>query len=303
VTTTSLRLRAHAKINLFLRVLGPRPDGYHEIETILHGVRLADEIAVACAPRGVRVAMEWGPGLAGRLPTPDENLVARAAVLLQSRMRIRRGVEARVVKNIPVAAGLGGGSADCAAVLVALNEMWGAGLDTDGLVGLAAEIGSDVPYWVRGGTVLATGRGENLTPLPGTEMCFVLGLSRRPLLTRDVYGAWDELESTQTGPAAPMTLALGAGDPQEVALLLHNDLEPAACALRPELRAKKQAMVAAGSLGALVAGSGPTIFGLAASGDHARAVAARVEEHFDAVLVVSSQEQCIEVLDQASATG
>lgn len=297
MTAASLRLKAHAKINLFLRVMGRRPDGYHEIETILHGVSLPDEIDVAVAAAGFAVEMEWGPGLTGWLPAQADNLAARAARLLQSRTGRIRGARVHVVKNIPVGAGLGGGSADSAAVLVALNRLWDEGLNTDGLVRLAADIGSDVPYCIGGGTVLATGRGENLTPLPGPELCFVLGFSYQPLLTRDVYRAWDQLGSSDTGRAAPMILALGAGDAEEVAMALHNDLEAAACALRPELAAKKKSMIAAGALGALVSGSGPTVFGLARDGREAEAVAARVEEHFDAVLVVSSKEQCIEALD------
>ncbi|CAN5785697.1 4-(cytidine 5'-diphospho)-2-C-methyl-D-erythritol kinase [soil metagenome] len=296
MTTACLRVRAHAKVNLFLRVMGRRADGYHEIETILHGVRLADEIDVEKAPAGVTVDMQWGPGVTGPLPAPPENLATSAVRLFQSRMGQAGGARVRVVKSVPIGAGLGGGSADSAGVLVALNELWRAGLDADALVRLAADIGSDVPYCVRGGTVLATGRGENLTPLPGAEMCFVLGVSFRPLLTRDVYRAWDELGSIETGRAAPMILALGAGDAGEVAPAMHNDLEPAACTLRPELAGKKKVMVAAGALGALVSGSGPTIFGLARNQDHAEAVAARVEEHFDRVLVVASQERCIEKL-------
>jgi 4-diphosphocytidyl-2-C-methyl-D-erythritol kinase len=165
---------------------------------------------------------------------------------------------------------------------------------------MAAELGSDVGYCLDGGTVLATSRGEELTPLPApAEMRFVLGISNEPLMTGAVYEASDSLDASANVDAssAAMTLALGAGDVKEVASLLHNDLERAAFTLRPELAEKKDAMMDAGALGAVLSGSGPTVCGVASDESHARAIADAVEGAFDLVRVVKSQPQCIERLD------
>ncbi len=291
-----VRLRTHAKVNLFLRVLGRREDRYHELETILHGISLADEIDVtATDSKDVEIDMELGPALAGDMPEREDNLMWHAARALIAKGAVNRGVRVRLIKHIPIGAGLGGGSGNAAGALVALNELWAAGLDYDDLVAMAASVGSDVPYCIDGGTSLATARGESLTPLPSpAEMWFVLGVSRVPLHTREVYEAWDDLGQRGDSSAAAMTMALGAGDVAEVASLLHNDLEPAAFVLRPELQAKRAALVEAGALGASLSGSGPTVFGVARNEAHAAEVAARVEELFDGVMTLPSAARCIE---------
>lgn len=295
---TIVRVRTYAKVNLFLRVLGLRRDGFHEVETILHGISLADEIELERSDDGVDVVMELADGLEGTIPQLDENLIHRAARLLNDGLDTPNGIRVRVKKGIPIAAGLGGGSGNAAGALVTLAEMWGIELERDRLFTLAEQLGSDVPYCIDGGTALATARGEQLTPLPNIKpMWFVLGGTNHPLFTREVYELWDSIEPGDVSSAAPLTLALGAGDLTDVAALLHNDLERPAFSLRPELADKKQLLMAAGSLGAGMSGSGPTMYGIAASEEQALGIADKVEGDFDWVRVVSSQTACIERVD------
>lgn len=293
---TIVRIRTYAKLNLFLRILGKRTDGFHEVETILHGVGLYDEIEIEPAAEGIEVTMELA-GITGTVPTSGENLIGRAARLLADELPGVNGAIVRVKKGIPIGAGLGGGSGNAAGALVGLAEVWGLGFERERLFTLAERLGSDVPYFIDGGTALATARGEQTTPLPNIRsMWFVLGGSDRPLLTRDVYEAWDESGSSDEVKATPIAMALGAGDLSEVAALLHNDLEAPAFELRPELEAKKQSFVDAGALGACMSGSGPTLYGIAADRPAAEAIAERVAGEFDWVRVVSSQSRCIERL-------
>lgn len=295
---TALRVRTCGKVNLFLRVLGQRPDGFHEVETILHSVGVCDEIEVAPTGGVVDVEMRLVPGLNGALPKDDENLVLRAADALR-RGRTDRGARIMVEKGIPIAAGLGGGSADAAATLVVLSDLWGLELGRDELMSIAESLGSDVPYCLEGGTVLATARGEQLTPLAQmTPMWFVLAGTAAPLLTRDVYAAWDHLRPAEEASSAVISMALGAGDVAEVASSLLNELEPAAFSLMPELESKKQTLLDAGALGAGMTGSGPTMYALATTEEEARSIAADVEGRFDWIQVVRSQGRSIYGLDR-----
>lgn len=290
--------RTGAKVNLFLRVLGRRPDGYHEIETVLHGVSLADDITVEPAPSGIHVDLRFEDPRGGGAPRAGDNLVAVAARVLLERAGVERGARITILKRIPIGAGLGGGSGNAGASLVLLNDLWDLGFGDDDLLEMAGLVGSDVPYCVSGGTALATSRGEKVVPLPAPQtMWFVLGMSAGPLSTRTVYEAWAELGSPAEVTSEPLAAALGAGDVEEIAALLHNDLEPVAVALRPELRARMKALREAGCLGAAVSGSGPTLFGIVAGDDHAAAVARRVEPYFDRVVVCRSQARCIDRLD------
>lgn len=295
---SGIRVRTHAKINLFLRVLARRPDGYHEIETIFHGVGLGDDLEVrARTAPGCEVRMELADGLTGPLPLGEENVITHAANCLIGRIPRHTGVDVQVVKRVPLAAGLGGGSGNAAGVLLTLNEIWAGGLRRSELLDVALQVGSDVPYCLTGGTALATARGEKLTPLPSLcEMWFVLAISDEPLLARDVYAAWDRLEPTDEVRSAPMALALGAGDVAEVASLLHNDLERAAFSLAPGLAQKKERLLAEGALGACVSGSGPTIFGIARDEPHARAIAGAVAGDFAGVIVAPSHPVCVQRL-------
>lgn len=295
---TILRLRTYAKVNLFLRVIGLRRDGFHEVETILHGIDLYDEIEMEPSTEGVDVSMEFMRGVSGVVPSKEENLIGRAARLLVDGLEDTHGAVVRVKKGIPIAAGLGGGSGNAAGALVTFAEMWDLDVDRTRLFTLAEQLGADVPYCIDGGTALATARGEQVTPLANIQpMWFVLGGSNDPLFTREVYELWDSVgHPDEVASVIPMTMALGAGDAAEVAALLHNDLEHPAFSLRPDLESKKEVLVAAGALGAAMSGSGPTLFGIASDEAAARSIAKKVEATFDWVRVVTSQAHCIERL-------
>jgi 4-diphosphocytidyl-2-C-methyl-D-erythritol kinase len=296
-----MRVLTNCKVNLFLKLLGRRPDGYHELETILHTIGLSDEMEILPTETGdIEVQMSFAEGVTGDLPSREENTVYRAARALLERGARNEGILIRVLKHIPVSAGLGGGSGNAAGALVALRDLWGLELSRGEMLEIASTIGSDVPYCIQGGTTLASGRGEILTSL--TEALagwFVLGISERPLSTANVYAEWDEGSARAEMNPAAISLALGAGDLEEVASLFHNDLEIPAFKMRPELPAGKQALLDAGATGALLSGSGPTVFGLCADEEQARAVAARVEPAFDRVEIAPSRGRCVEVQAEA----
>jgi 4-diphosphocytidyl-2-C-methyl-D-erythritol kinase len=298
--TRTMRLRTNAKTNLLLRVLGRRPDGYHEIETIFHTVNLADTVSISpMTGDDIEVAMHAGRATNYELPPAAENLVSMAArKLIETGVGRTHGVRIEIDKHIPIGAGLGGGSSNAAGVLEALNEMWGLELDSGALAELAVDIGADVPYCLTGGTALATGRGEKTTALPApATLWFVLGLSNEPLMTREVYEEFDTRNDPADVRSAPMSLAIGLGDVTAIAALVHNDLERPAFRLRPQLAELKEAMLDAGALGAVMSGSGPTIVGLARDLEHATAIEAAAERSFGRVAVASSRPVCIERLN------
>jgi len=291
-------VRVPAKVNLFLSVRGRRDDGYHELVTVLQTVSVFDEVRAAfTGPPGRghhpasrrRMSLELRAEGAQGLPDPHDNLAVRAALALGRRTGFaelegppdpeapRTVIELH--KRIPVAGGMAGGSADAAGALVALNQLWRTELDRDALRALAADLGSDVPFCVQGGTALATGRGTALAQVlcRGTY-AWVVGTAWEPLPTAEVYRAWDA--HCTPGDAEPdaVLAALRGGEPEALAAVLHNDLEPAAFALRPELAAAKEALLEAGALGAVLSGSGPTLLGLCADDEAAAAVAERVRD-------------------------
>ena len=294
-----LRLRTNAKTNLLLRVLGRRPDGYHEIETIFHTLSLADTISIEPTTSDeIEVDMHAETSPRGGLPLASDNLVSVAARKLIEADGRTHGARIEIVKRIPIGAGLGGGSGNAAGVLAGLNEMWGLGLDSGTLATLALEIGADVPYCLTGGTALATGLGERTTPLTAPEtLWFALGVSGEPLLTRDVYEEFEAHRDAADIGSGPMRLALGQGDVVAVAALVHNDLELPAFRLRPGLAELKSAMLEAGALGVVMSGSGPTMVGLARDQHHATSIAEAAERSFDRVVVSSSRPVCVERLD------
>jgi 4-diphosphocytidyl-2-C-methyl-D-erythritol kinase len=249
--------------------------------------------------REVEIEMRFVEDAMKEPPALDDNLVYRAAEkLLEEGGGTGRGVSIVVTKRIPIGGGLGGGSGNAAGALVALNRLWDMRLAKERVLELAGALGSDVTYCIDGGTALATARGEQLTQIPAPQpMSFVLGISREPLLTRDVYRAWDELGPDEEATSSTMALALGAGDVEEVASLLHNDLERPALSFRAELARKKEAMLEAGALGAGMTGSGPTMFGILESNEAAHQVADMVRHHFDKVVVARSTPRCVEFLD------
>jgi len=269
-------VRVPAKVNLHLSVGPPREDGFHDLVTVFHAVSLYDQVTATPArdlSMGVR-----GEG-AGVLPLDGDNLVWRAAVLLAEKAGVEPAVRLDVVKGIPVAGGLAGGSADAAATLVACDALWGTGLDRADLLELAAELGSDVAFALTGGTALGTGRGERLTPVLATGRWHWVFAVREPgLATPRVYGELDRMRVLGDPPAAgePDRLinALRTHDPAALGRLLANDLQAAAVSLRPELRRTLRVGFDLGALGGVVSGSGPTCAFLARSREGAVRLAA-----------------------------
>ncbi len=268
-----LVLAARAKINLVLDVLHRRSDGYHEVAMVMQAIDLADRVTLTTAPVGLRVTSD-----AAGLDGGPANLAWRAAALLRQRCGVDYGVDIFLEKRIPLAAGLAGGSADAAAVLRGLNELWRLGLSLPELEALGAELGSDVPFCLRGGTMLATGRGEVLTPLtPLPRLWVVLAKPPVAVSTAWVYGNYRAEKVTAHPDIAGMTACLAAADATGVAARLGNVLETVTIAAHPVIADLKTAMLANGAVASLMSGSGPTVFGLAESRATAEKIAAAVQ--------------------------
>jgi 4-diphosphocytidyl-2-C-methyl-D-erythritol kinase len=277
----TVTVRAPAKVNLHLAVGPRRLDGFHDLTTVFHAVGLFDEVTVRRAA-GLTVVVE-GEGAAD-VPVDDSNLAARAVRALADTTGSSPDVHVHIRKGIPVAGGCAGGSADAAAALVACDVLWGLGLARDELSELAAELGSDVPFSLHGGTALGTGRGERLTPVLGAgSYSWVLALAEGGLSTPQVYAELDRQRAT--GPVSLVSdpsevlAALRSGSAELLGRALANDLEPAALALRPELGRVLSAGAELGALGGLVSGSGPTVAFLARDDTHATALAAALAGH------------------------
>ena len=283
VPTGSITVRVPGKVNLYLAVGDTRDDGFHELTTVFHAVSLLDEITVRTADV---LSLEMvGEGVES-LPTDERNLAWQAAELMAEHVGRAPDVAITVEKSIPVAGGMGGGSADAAAVLVAINSLWELGVPRRDLHTLAARLGSDVPFALHGGTALGTGRGEELaTVLARSTFHWVLAFADKGLSTPAVFAEMDRLResagSDRTPPPRledpePVLAALASGDPAALAPLLGNDLQPASLSLDPGLRRTLRAGVDAGALAGIVSGSGPTCAFLCASATSAVEVGAEL---------------------------
>ncbi|MDP4099174.1 4-(cytidine 5'-diphospho)-2-C-methyl-D-erythritol kinase [Paenibacillus sp. P96] len=251
--------KAPAKINLMLDVLRKRPDGYHEVEMIMTMVDLADRLEMSELPRDTIIISSQ----VGYIPLDEKNLAFQAAQLIKDRYNVNKGVYIHLDKKIPVAAGLAGGSSDAAATLRGLNRLWKLGISDEELRDLGAELGSDVPFCVTGGTALATGRGEVLTPLPNPPQCWVI-LAKPPInvSTAGVYGRVRADRIQQHPSAKRMEEAIRENSFAGVCRELGNVLEDVTLKLHPEVQRLKEAMIRLGADGVLMSGSGPTVFGL-----------------------------------------
>ncbi|WP_329471229.1 4-(cytidine 5'-diphospho)-2-C-methyl-D-erythritol kinase [Streptomyces sp. NBC_01723] len=256
----SVTVRVPAKVNVQLAVGAARPDGFHDLANVFLAVSLYDEVTAVPDAGGLRVTCE-GPD-AGEVPLDRTNLAARAALALAERYGRAPDVHLHIAKDIPVAGGMAGGSADGAAALLACDALWGTGASRDELLAICAELGSDVPFSLVGGAALGTGRGEKLTGLEvGGEFHWVFALAGRGLSTPAVFREFDRLaEGDIPAPVADQAVldALAKGDSTALAVAVSNDLQPAALSLFPELSDTLAAGRAAGALAAMVSGSGPT---------------------------------------------
>ncbi len=251
-------VKAPAKINLTLDVLHKRPDGYHEVEMIMTTVDLADRIGLETREDGAIHILS----LDRFVPNDQRNLAYQAAKILKDMFKVKQGVSISIEKNIPVAAGLAGGSSDAAATLKGLNKLWNLGLSLDELAQIGTKIGSDVAFCVYGGTALATGRGEKIQELPSPANCWVI--LAKPTLgvsTADVYGNL-KLDKITHPPTEQMIKAIEEKDFKLMCSSLGNVLEDVTLKLHPEVAVLKDQMKKFGADAVLMSGSGPTVFGL-----------------------------------------
>ena len=280
--TSVLRLQAPAKLNLYLRVVAHRPDGYHELETLFERIDLADELTFTPQALGITVTCD-----APTLGCGPENLVTQAALRLQQACGVTQGAAIHLRKRVPIAGGLGGGSSDAATALLGLNRLWTLKLSTPRLRELAAGLGSDVPFFLQPEAfAIGRGRGEQCEPLSGPLpiLWHVLVVPPEGLSTKAVYEGFDRSEKmgrslTERGSSIRMCLhALRNGSLGELAEGLQNDLEPEAIRRCPVIQEICTSLRRSGCVGVLTSGSGPSVFGLCQDAAHAEQVTQRIQE-------------------------
>lgn len=255
-----LLLRAHAKVNYALEVLGLRKDGYHDVRTVMQSVSLGDEVEIERSRSGFELSVEPEGVEVG---PPTENTVYRAWVLLREASDEELPVRVRLRKKIPSGAGLGGGSADAAAALVGMNELFGLGLDVPELGEIGAGVGADVPFCLWGGTALGEGTGAHLTPLPAPpDHRLVLVKPARSADTGEIYRLHDRSPRESAPSVEPVVAALRSGDLSALAGALGNDLEPVTEELIADVAAYRQQLLRIGALGAAMTGTGTAVYGV-----------------------------------------
>lgn len=259
---TLLTLSANAKINLTLDILGTRADGYHEVAMIMQEISLHDTLSMGKINQGISltIAIE---GQQGTLPADESNLCWKAAALVQKEYNLQEGVEIHLTKRIPMAAGLAGGSADAAAVLKGMNHLFRLGMTEARLCELGAKLGSDIPFCIMGGTMLATGRGEVLTRLPRFPRLSVV-LAKPPVGVSTAW-AYKTYDAGYDGPHPDneaMLAAIHEGDAHKATGLLCNVLEGVTEVEHPVIADYKRLMLEHGAMASMMSGSGPTVFGL-----------------------------------------
>ena len=268
-------VRSYAKVNLTLDVLGKRPDGFHSIESVMQSISLHDTLTLGLGDEpGIRVACDV-PGI----PTGEDNLAYQAASLLFERLGVAPGLDIRIEKHIPCEAGLGGGSSNAAAVLRGLNQLLGSAVADQAELGdLAARIGSDVPFFLVGGTAFVRGRGEDVQPLPDIRpRWLVIAKPSFGVFTAWAYRRLDEIRvAEQYYYSRGMLECVENENCERLPQLLGNDLEIPALDRYGEIAAIKETLIGAGACGALMCGSGSAVFGLFAGEDEARQAADRL---------------------------
>ncbi len=268
----NIEIKAYAKINLSLDVTGRRDNGYHDVRMVMQSINLYDELTICRVPCNETEGGNDAPDKNGRItiesdttavPLNEDNLIYKAAKLIMDECGIKDGVRIVLKKNIPVAAGMAGGSTDAAAVFKGMNSLFELGLEQERLCAMGVKIGADVPYCIMGGTALSEGIGEILTPMRAMPGCIIL--IAKPdisVSTGYVYTAFDSLKEKMHPDVDAMISAIDMGDIREVSKLLGNSLEGVTQEEYPIIKEIKQIMLGNKALGALMSGSGPTVFGL-----------------------------------------
>ncbi|WP_146809844.1 MULTISPECIES: 4-(cytidine 5'-diphospho)-2-C-methyl-D-erythritol kinase [Aneurinibacillus] len=259
VNDACLMVKAPAKINLTLDVLAKRPDGYHEIEMVMTTIDLADRLTIYRRSED-KITLDC---TVSYLPLDQRNHVYQAARLVKERYGVTEGVHIHIDKQIPIAAGLAGGSSDAAATIKGLNRLWNLGMSVEEMAELGSQVGSDVSFCVYGGTALARGRGEKIERIPTPPPCWVI-LAKPPIgvSTSEVYGALRIDDLNEGRKSAEMVEAIRQGDFAGVCRALGNHLESVTLDMHPQVRQIKERMLRFGADGVLMSGSGPTVFAL-----------------------------------------
>ncbi len=266
--------RVPAKVNLQLSVGPLGADGFHEVTTVFQAISLFDDVTVATADKGDGIKISITGQTSGGVPADNSNLAVKAAQVMIKNYDLPEDLVIKLKKEIPVAGGMAGGSADAAGVIVGLDSLFELGLSRDVMESVGSKIGSDVPFSICGGVAIGTGRGDQITPaLAKGSYNWVLALSGQGLATPSVYQECDRLrEGLSIAPpvvSEPLMQALRAGDAKALGKALTNELQPAACSLRPALRLVLDVGVDYGALGGIVSGSGPTVAFLVSDDEHA----------------------------------
>ena len=266
--------RVPAKVNLQLSVGPLGSDGFHEVTTVFQAISLFDDVTVATADKGEGIKISITGQTSGGVPADNSNLAVKAAQLMIKNYDLPQDLVIKLKKEIPVAGGMAGGSADAAGVIVGLDSLFELGLSRDVMESVGSKIGSDVPFSICGGVAIGTGRGDQITPaLAKGSYNWVLALSGQGLATPSVYQECDRLReglSIATPQVSePLMQALRAGDAKALGKALSNELQSAACSLRPALRLVLDVGVDYGALGGIVSGSGPTVAFLVTDDEHA----------------------------------
>lgn len=301
----SVTVRAPAKINVYLGVGRVRPDGYHPLETVYQAVSLYDDVTVTDAEDGIWSVSTIADGVhveLGDVPDDDRNIAIRAGRAMASHHRLDRAAAIQIRKTIPVAGGMAGGSADAAATLVAIDRLWNLDTSDEDLLAIAADLGSDVPFALVGGTATGTGRGEVVTRVEDTgTWWWVVVFNDEGLATPSVYGAFDLLEGGDHDyriKAAMLDVLRQGSDSDSLSVFIDNDLEDAAFHLRPDLAATAEAALECGATMTVLSGSGPTMLAIASDAEEARGIAARLAERgFDKTAIVHGPVAGAHVVD------
>lgn len=264
MSTRGVVVRVPAKINLQLTVGPLGSDGFHEVTTVFQAISLFDDVSIKFAPENSGIELTLSGATSNGVPVDDENLAVRAAKLMVDKFDLTANLAIHLKKEIPVAGGMAGGSADAAGIIVAMDSLFDIGLSRDEMEAIASQLGSDVPFGISGGVAIGRGRGDQLTPaLNRGNYHWVLALSGQGLSTPAVYQECDRLREgldiANPQVSGSMMQALRAGDATALGMALSNDLQAAACSLRPALRLVLDVGRDYGALGGIVSGSGPTV--------------------------------------------
>jgi 4-diphosphocytidyl-2-C-methyl-D-erythritol kinase len=299
---TKIKLKAPGKINWTLDVLGKRPDGYHQVEMLMQSIDLWDVVTLTDSPlrghksyRGPEIHIR---GNSEKMPLDERNLAVKAARLIMNRFEISSRLEIEIIKNIPMEAGLAGGSTDAAAVLVGLNSLWHLGLSVSDLAALGTTLGADVPFCITGGTAVARNIGEELQPLaPLKGIWLVLVKPSYGMSTAAAYQGLD-LKSKKTHPDWKLAYqSLQAGRLSDLHNNLGNVLESVTEAYYPEIGTIKNSMIKAGALASSMTGSGPTVFGVFSNPDDAHEADRRFKLNYEHVYTVSTLDKGVEIIE------